>query len=110
MLLSCSRSEREAGRAVERLERQKRYRLLRFIACIDPHDCGPADNGDEAVTLQIDLSFLGTGTWQADVYGDDPANPTIFNRESKAIMAGDNLTVSMSPRGGAVVRITKSAR
>jgi hypothetical protein len=48
--------------------------------------------------------------WQAEVYGDDPANPATFNRASKAVMASDKLTASMSPRGGAVVWITKSAR
>ena len=67
-------------------------------------------NGGEAATLPIALSFLGRGAWQAEVFGDDPANPATFKRESKAIVANDKLTVSMSPCGGAVVRITKSAR
>ncbi len=67
-------------------------------------------NGGEAVTLQIDLSFLSPGAWQAEVYGDNPANPATFNRASKAVKVGDKLTVSMIQRGGAVVWITKSAR
>jgi len=66
-------------------------------------------NGGAAATFPIDLSFLGTGAWQAEVFGDDPDNPAVFNRESKAVTAGDQLTTSMSPRGGAVVWITKSA-
>jgi hypothetical protein len=67
-------------------------------------------NGGEAATLQIALSFLNPGAWQAEVYGDDPANSATFNRESKAVTGRDKLTASMSPRGGAVVWITKSAR
>jgi hypothetical protein len=67
-------------------------------------------NGGAAATLQIVLSFLCRGKWQASVFGDDPANPATFNRESKAVKADDKLTVSMSQRGGAVVWITKSAQ
>lgn len=43
-------------------------------------------------------------------FGADKANPATFNRESKAVKASDKLTASMSPCGGAVARITKSAR
>jgi alpha-glucosidase len=64
-------------------------------------------NGGKAVALQINLSFLSPGAWQAEVYGDDRANPATFNRENRAVMAGDKITLSMSARGGAVVRITK---
>jgi alpha-L-fucosidase len=67
-------------------------------------------NGGEAATLQIDLSFLGQGSWQAEVFGDDPANAAAFNRESKAVTAGDKLTATMSPRGGSVVWVTKTTR
>jgi alpha-glucosidase len=65
-------------------------------------------NSGAAAALQITLSFLGRGKWQASVFGDDPANPATFNRESKAVKANDKLTISMSQRGGAVVWITKS--
>lgn len=51
-------------------------------------------NGGAAATLQIALSFLGSGAWQAEVFGDNPANPATFNRESKAVMASDKLTAS----------------
>ena len=64
-------------------------------------------NGGEAATMQIDFSFLGSGTWNAEVFGDDPDNAATFKRESKSVTAGDNYTVSMSPRGGVVVWITK---
>jgi len=65
-------------------------------------------NGGEAATMPIELSFLGAGAWQAEVFGDDPDNPAAFKRESKVVKASDKLMVSMSPRGGAVVWITKT--
>ncbi len=64
-------------------------------------------NGAESATMQIDLSFLGSGTWKAEVFGDDPDNAANFKRESKSVTASDSLTISMNPRGGAVVWITK---
>jgi hypothetical protein len=44
------------------------------------------------------------------VFGDDPDNPAAFKRESKAVTAGDQLMISVSPRGGAVAWITKPAQ
>ena len=67
-------------------------------------------NGSEAAILPIDLSFLGQGTWHAEVYGDDPENPATFKRESKTVKAAERLMVSMSARGGAVVWITQIAQ
>ena len=64
-------------------------------------------NGAVAATMQIDLSFLSSGTWKAEVFGDDPDNAATFKRESKTVKTGDTLKVSMSSRGGAVVWITK---
>ena len=67
-------------------------------------------NGGEAASLQIDLSFLGSGAWRAEVFGDEPNNPATFKRESKTVAAGDKLTAAMSSRGGSVVWITKATR
>jgi alpha-glucosidase len=67
-------------------------------------------NGREAATLPIELSFLGSGQWHAEVFGDDPANPANFTRESKSITAKDTLAVSMSSKGGTVVWITKTGQ
>jgi alpha-glucosidase len=64
-------------------------------------------NGADAASMQIDFSFLSSGKWNAEVFGDDPDNAATFKRESKSVTASDNITVSMSPRGGAVVWITK---
>jgi len=65
-------------------------------------------NGGETTTLQINLSFLGSGIWKAEVFGDDPENPAAFKRECKSVTVSDKLTVSVNPRGGAVVCITKA--
>jgi alpha-glucosidase len=67
-------------------------------------------NGGEAATLPIDLSFLGQGTWQAELFGDDSADPATFKRESRAVTASDKITATLSPRGGAVVWITKAVQ
>lgn len=67
-------------------------------------------NGGEAASLPIDMSFLGAGAWQIEVFGDDPTNPAAFKRESKSVTASDKITVSMSPRGGTVIWITKTAQ
>jgi alpha-glucosidase len=66
-------------------------------------------NGGSAAKLQIDLSFLGKGNWQAEVFGDDSANPAAFNRESKSVTASDKLTADMSPRGGTVIWLTSAS-
>jgi alpha-glucosidase len=67
-------------------------------------------NGGDAAALQIDLSFLGSGKWHAEVFGDNPTNPATFKRESKAVSSGDKLAAAMSPRGGSVIWITKTSR
>ncbi len=64
-------------------------------------------NGADAATLQINLSFLSSGKWNAEVFGDDANNAATFKRENKSVTASDTLTVSMSPRGGSVIWITK---
>ncbi len=67
-------------------------------------------NGGEAADLPIDLSFLGDGTWKAEVFGDDPDNPATFKRESKSVTNSDKIDVSMSSRGGLVIWIMKDAQ
>ncbi len=65
-------------------------------------------NGAEAATLPINLSFLGQGSWKADMFCDNPDDPATFKRETKTVTTGDTFTVSMSKRGGAVVWLTKA--
>jgi alpha-glucosidase len=67
-------------------------------------------NGADAATMQIDLAFLNSGTWKAEVFGDDPDNAATFKRESKSVTAADSLKISMSPRGGSVIWITKDSK
>ncbi|GEM_PF-114922 len=62
-------------------------------------------NGATPVTLPIELSFLGSGAWNAELFGDQPDNPASFKQESKSVTAGDTLVLPMSTRGGAVVWI-----
>lgn len=65
-------------------------------------------NGATPVTLPIELSFLGSGAWNAELFGDQPDNPASFKQESKSVTAGDTLVLPMSTRGGAVVWIRHS--
>ena len=66
-------------------------------------------NGKDPATLPVDLSFLGAGAWQAEVFSDDPASPAAFKRESKSVTAKDTLSAAMSSRGGTVIWIKKAA-
>jgi alpha-glucosidase len=67
-------------------------------------------NGKDAATLPVDLSFLGAGQWQADIFTDDPDNAAAFKRETKPVTTADKLTATLSPRGGATFWITKVTR
>jgi alpha-glucosidase len=59
--------------------------------------------------LDVDLSFLGTGRWQADTYRDginaDRA-AVDYVREKRAVKAGEKLSIHLAPGGGWVARIT----
>jgi alpha-glucosidase len=55
----------------------------------------------------IDLSFLGSGTYHANIFGDDSANPAAFKQQTRALTAKDSLSPSLSVRGGYVAWITK---
>ena len=64
-------------------------------------------NGQDESKLSIDLAFLGEGEWQAEIFGDDPANPAAFKQSTRPVTSDDKLTVSMSQRGGSVVWLRK---
>jgi alpha-glucosidase len=67
-------------------------------------------NGKDAATLPVALSFLGEGAWKASVFADDtatPPNPASFKQEDKTVTSKDTLSIVMSPRGGAVIWLTK---
>jgi alpha-glucosidase len=59
--------------------------------------------------LDVDLSFLGPGSFEADTYRDganaDRAGVD-YTREKRTVSAGDHLRVHLAPGGGWVARIT----
>ena len=64
----------------------------------------------DARTLTIDLSFLGEGQWQADVFKDGVNADKIasdYTTEIINIPPSRKLTIAMSPGGGYVMKIYK---
>jgi alpha-glucosidase len=79
-------------------------------------------NGDEwyvgamtnwdARTLTLDLSFLGEGSYTAEIFRDGinaNRNASDYKKETLEIPADRNLTVTMAPGGGWVARIYKKS-
>lgn len=64
-------------------------------------------NGKDPSTLSVDLSFLGEGQWNAEIFGDD-VDPASFKRQSKAVTSKDILTIEMVARGGTVLWIRRA--
>ncbi|HEY3381062.1 MAG TPA: glycoside hydrolase family 97 protein [Vicinamibacterales bacterium] len=65
--------------------------------------------GWEPRDLDVDLSFLGAGGWQADIYRDGPNADRVgvdYAREARGVAAGDRLRIHLAPGGGWVARIT----
>jgi alpha-glucosidase len=63
----------------------------------------------DARDLDVDLSFLGGGTWQADTYRDGPNADRVgvdYVREKRPVSAGDKLRIHLAPGGGWVARIS----
>ena len=62
----------------------------------------------EARNLDVDLSFLGTGRFEADMYRDGPNADRAgvdYVREKRPVAAGDPLRIHLAPGGGFVARI-----
>ena len=62
----------------------------------------------DARDLDVDLSFLGPGAFEADVYRDGPNADRAgvdYARERRAVTAGDRLRIHLAPGGGWVARI-----
>jgi alpha-glucosidase len=64
-------------------------------------------NGKDPLTLPVDLSFLGEGQWNAEIFGDD-TDPASFKRQSIAVTSKDTPSIEMSARGGAVLWIKRA--
>jgi alpha-glucosidase len=60
--------------------------------------------------LTVDLSFLGQGNYNADIYQDGVNADRYgndFKRSSQRVTAADKLTIKLAPGGGWVARLTK---
>ena len=60
--------------------------------------------------VAIDLSFLGSGSWKAEIFRDGAnANRfgTDYKREFKTVSAGDTLNIHMAAGGGFAIVLTK---
>ncbi|HVT81474.1 MAG TPA: glycoside hydrolase family 97 catalytic domain-containing protein [Phycisphaerae bacterium] len=66
-------------------------------------------NGGTAGEMKIDLSFIGEGSYSAEIFGDDPANPAAFKREDPRVTSKTTLTATLSVRGGFVAWIKRPA-
>ncbi len=59
--------------------------------------------------LEVDMSFLGGGSFEADIYRDGPNADRAavdYVREKRAVSSADRLKVHLAPGGGLAVRIT----
>ena len=67
-----------------------------------------AVNSTARASQEIPLSFLGTGTFYAQIITEGASRSTI-NVELREVTASDVITVSMGTSGGAAMKITRSA-
>lgn len=59
--------------------------------------------------IEVDLSWLGAGSFTADVFRDGPNAGRVgvdYERAELSLMAGDKLTLRLAPGGGFAARIT----
>jgi len=59
-------------------------------------------NGATASTLDVPLSFLGSGTWNATRLGDVSDRGDAWDRQEGTVSASDSINVTLSSRGGFV--------
>jgi alpha-glucosidase len=59
-------------------------------------------NGANATTLDLSLSFLGSGTWQSIRLGDVTGKADAWDRQEGAVSASDTVKVTLASRGGFV--------
>jgi alpha-glucosidase len=58
--------------------------------------------------LDVPLSFLGTGTWQAEIYNDNADRKLTFS--TRTVTAGGTLSLPVTRDGGFTVRFVQPAR
>jgi alpha-glucosidase len=64
----------------------------------------------DARDVEIDLSFLGPGAFQAEIHRDGPNADRVgvdYVREVKPVSATDRLKVHLAPGGGVAIRIAR---
>lgn len=64
---------------------------------------------DDPRQLEVPLSFLGSGSYDAQIYSDGPnaaAQPTDSTVEKRRVSAQTVLTLKLAPGGGAAIRLT----
>jgi alpha-glucosidase len=64
--------------------------------------CGP-----QAKTIQVPLSFLGDGQYNASLVHDDKENDAAVVTEDRTVRRGDTLKIEMINGGGFVGRFSK---
>ena len=64
-------------------------------------------NGGDAQTIQVPLSFLGEGRYQAKLVGDHEEDSGAVTLPDKTVQRGDVLAIEMIAGGGFVGRFTK---
>jgi len=67
----------------------------------------------DARKLIVDLSFLGEGEYEAQIYRDGPkadyeTNPYDMVIETKTVTSADKLSLALGRSGGAAIRLKKS--
>jgi alpha-glucosidase len=59
--------------------------------------------------LEVPLSFLGEGSWEADIYRDGPNADRVgvdYAREKRPVTSADRLSIHLAPGGGFAARVT----
>jgi alpha-glucosidase len=60
--------------------------------------------------LEVPLDFLGSGSWQADIYKDGPNADRAgvdYAREKRPVSSTDRLRIHLAPGGGFVAKLTR---
>jgi alpha-glucosidase len=57
-------------------------------------------NGGEAITLDIPLDFLGSGSWKATQLHDTKDKPDAWNRQDTEATRNDHIRLEIAARGG----------
>jgi alpha-glucosidase len=64
----------------------------------------------DARDVEIDLSFLGPGSFQAEIHRDGPNADRVgvdYLRDVKPVSSADRLKIHLAPGGGVAIRIVR---